>query len=168
MLVSPPPTIALTGSHYDCWIRQKSVTKWKMKIAWCVNWPNANHVEIAAKFKFSSKFKLVRNGLSFRLVNFLRFVKPQSNCPGIGTLSKKRGSQEDAVVNRKINFHSNGVKADRISVVWPPLLLDRVLLLKVPKVTIITRCDFLPRFLCIDATLLCEFESDKIWINKFE
>ena len=26
----------------------------------------------------------------------------------------------------------------------------------------ITRCDLLPRFFCIDATLLCEFESDKI------
>ena len=27
---------------------------------------------------------------------------------------------------------------------------------------IITRCDLSPRFFCIDATLLCEFESDKI------
>ena len=26
----------------------------------------------------------------------------------------------------------------------------------------ITRCDLSPRFFCIDATLLCEFESDKI------
>ena len=25
-----------------------------------------------------------------------------------------------------------------------------------------TRCDLSPRFFCIDATLLCEFESDKI------
>ena len=32
----------------------------------------------------------------------------------------------------------------------------------------ITRCDLLPRFLCVDATLLWEFESDKIWINEFE
>ena len=30
-----------------------------------------------------------------------------------------------------------------------------------PK-AIITRCDLLPRLFCIDATLLCEFESDKI------
>ena len=26
----------------------------------------------------------------------------------------------------------------------------------------ITRCDLSPRFFCIDATLLCEFESNKI------
>ena len=26
----------------------------------------------------------------------------------------------------------------------------------------ITRCDLLPRFFCIDATLLCKFESGKI------
>ena len=26
----------------------------------------------------------------------------------------------------------------------------------------ITRCNLSPRFFCIDATLLCEFESDKI------
>ena len=26
----------------------------------------------------------------------------------------------------------------------------------------ITRCDLSPRFFCVDATLLCEFESDKI------
>ena len=26
----------------------------------------------------------------------------------------------------------------------------------------ITRCDLSPQFFCIDATLLCEFESDKI------
>ena len=25
-----------------------------------------------------------------------------------------------------------------------------------------------PRFFCTDAALLCEFESDKIWINEFE
>ena len=30
-----------------------------------------------------------------------------------------------------------------------------------PKATI-TRCDLSPRFFCVDATLLCEFESDKI------
>ena len=32
----------------------------------------------------------------------------------------------------------------------------------------ITRCDFSLRFFCIDATLLLEFESDKILINEFE
>ena len=32
----------------------------------------------------------------------------------------------------------------------------------------ITRCDLSPRFFCNDPTLLCEFESDKIWINEFE
>ena len=32
----------------------------------------------------------------------------------------------------------------------------------------ITWCDLSPRFFCIDATLLCEFESDKIRINEFE
>ena len=31
-----------------------------------------------------------------------------------------------------------------------------------------TRCDLWPRFFCIDATLLCEFESDKVKINEFE
>ena len=28
--------------------------------------------------------------------------------------------------------------------------------------TTITRCDLSPRFFCIDDTLLCKFESDKI------
>ena len=32
----------------------------------------------------------------------------------------------------------------------------------------ITRYDLSLRFFCIDATLLYEFESDKIWINEFE
>ena len=32
----------------------------------------------------------------------------------------------------------------------------------------IRRCDLSPQFFCIDATLLCEFESDKIWIYEFE
>ena len=32
----------------------------------------------------------------------------------------------------------------------------------------ITWCDLSARFFCIDAKLLCEFESDKIWINEFE
>ena len=32
----------------------------------------------------------------------------------------------------------------------------------------ITRCDLSPWFFCIDATLLCEFESDKILIDEFE
>ena len=31
----------------------------------------------------------------------------------------------------------------------------------------ITWCNLSPRLLFIDATLLCEFESDKIWINEF-
>ena len=31
----------------------------------------------------------------------------------------------------------------------------------------ITRCDLSPGFFCTDAKLLCEFESDKIWINEF-
>ena len=35
------------------------------------------------------------------------------------------------------------------------------------KATII-QCDLSPQFFCIDATLLCKFESDKIWINEFE
>ena len=34
-----------------------------------------------------------------------------------------------------------------------------------PKATI-TQCDLSPRFYCIDATLLCVFESDKIRINE--
>ena len=34
-------------------------------------------------------------------------------------------------------------------------------LVKFLKATI-TQCDLSPRFFCIDATLLCEFESDKI------
>ena len=31
----------------------------------------------------------------------------------------------------------------------------------------ITRCDLSPRFFCIDATSLCEFESDKMCVNDF-
>ena len=31
-----------------------------------------------------------------------------------------------------------------------------------PTKATITQCDLSPRFFCIDATLLCEFESDKI------
>ena len=31
-----------------------------------------------------------------------------------------------------------------------------------PRKATITRCDLSPRFFCIDATLLCKFESDKI------
>ena len=29
-------------------------------------------------------------------------------------------------------------------------------------------CDLSPWFFCIDAALLCKFESDKIWVNEFE
>ena len=45
----------------------------------------------------------------------------------------------------------------------------RMVLSKQSKATI-TRCDisFIARFFCIDATLLCKFESDKIRINEFE
>ena len=32
----------------------------------------------------------------------------------------------------------------------------------------VTGCELSPRFFRIDATLLCEFESDKIRINDFE
>ena len=32
----------------------------------------------------------------------------------------------------------------------------------------ITRSDLSPRFFCTVATLLCEFESDKISMNEFE
>ena len=31
----------------------------------------------------------------------------------------------------------------------------------------ITRCNLSPQFFCTDATLLCEFEIDKIWIRPF-
>ena len=34
--------------------------------------------------------------------------------------------------------------------------------LKLAAKATITRCNLSPRFCCIDATLLCEFESDKI------
>ena len=40
-------------------------------------------------------------------------------------------------------------------------LLQTCMVHIMPKATI-TRCDLSPRFFCIDATLLCEFESDKI------
>ena len=40
-------------------------------------------------------------------------------------------------------------------------IMDEVLIVTGPKATI-TRSDLSPRFFCIDATLLCEFESDKI------
>ena len=32
----------------------------------------------------------------------------------------------------------------------------------------ITRCDLSPRLFCIDATLLCKFESDEIRLSDFE
>ena len=34
--------------------------------------------------------------------------------------------------------------------------------IQLPTKAAITRCDLSPRFFCIDATLLCEFESDKV------
>ena len=37
-----------------------------------------------------------------------------------------------------------------------------------PTKAAIRPCDLSPRFFCIDATLLCEFESDNIWIYEFE
>ena len=49
----------------------------------------------------------------------------------IRDLKARRGGKEDAVVNRKI-FHSNLIEANRISIVWPPCPLDRVMFLKVP------------------------------------
>ena len=42
-----------------------------------------------------------------------------------------------------------------------PILLSLPLSPVLTKATI-TRCDLSPRFFCIDATSLCEFESDKI------
>ena len=50
----------------------------------------------------------------------------------LGTLSKKRRSRRRG--SQKENFHSNGIEIGWISVVWPPLLLDRVMLLWVPIV----------------------------------
>ena len=40
-------------------------------------------------------------------------------------------------------------------------------ILIVPKAAI-TRCDLSAPFFCINATLLCEVESDKILINELE
>ena len=42
-----------------------------------------------------------------------------------------------------------------------PLESQRSIIERTSKATI-TRCDLSPRFFCIDATLLCEFQSDKI------
>ena len=53
-------------------------------------------------------------------------------------LSKKRRSRRRG--GRQENFHSNGIKADGISMVWPPPLLDRVMLLKVPNVILSKLC----------------------------
>ena len=39
---------------------------------------------------------------------------------------------------------------------------DKILPVYSPLTATITRYDLLPRFFCIDTTLLCEFESDKI------
>ena len=51
--------------------------------------------------------------------------------------------------------------------VFEMFLIGSYAICYVGKATI-TRCDLPPRFFCIDATLLCEFESDKIWINEFQ
>ena len=40
-------------------------------------------------------------------------------------LPTRRGGQQE-------DFQSNGIEVDSIGIVWPPRLLDRVLLLKVP------------------------------------
>ena len=50
---------------------------------------------------------------------------------------------------------------------WIGMAQLKVTALPGPMATI-TRCDLSPRFFCINATLLCEFESDNIWINDFE
>ena len=48
----------------------------------------------------------------------------------LGTLSKKRRSRGRG--GQQENFHSNGIEVDPIWMVWPPRLLDHVLLLKFP------------------------------------
>ena len=47
------------------------------------------------------------------------------------SLSKKRPSKRSS--GEQENFHSSGIEAGLISIVWPPLLLDRDVLLKVPN-----------------------------------
>ena len=54
----------------------------------------------------------------------------QVSLPVIGTLSKKRRSRRRGY--QQESFHSNGIEAGRISKVWPPLIFDRVMLLKAP------------------------------------
>ena len=44
---------------------------------------------------------------------------------------------------------------------FSPQIFETYFSKKKPEATI-TRCDLSPQFFCIDATLLCEFESDKI------
>ena len=43
-------------------------------------------------------------------------------------------------------------------------MLPHIIKTTLTKATV-TGCDLSPRFFCINATLLCEFESDKIRIN---
>ena len=38
--------------------------------------------------------------------------------------------------------------------------------LRLTSMATITRCDLSARFFCIDSTLLCEFESDKLDMNQ--
>ena len=52
----------------------------------------------------------------------------------VGTLSKKRLSRTRFC--QPENFHSNGIEAGWISVIWPPLVLDRIMFLKVPNTSI--------------------------------
>ena len=47
----------------------------------------------------------------------------------LGTSSKMRRSRRQS--GQQEYLYSNGIEADRISIVWPPFLLDRVMLLKV-------------------------------------
>ena len=47
------------------------------------------------------------------------------------TLSKKRRSRRHD--GQQENFYTNGNEAGRISIVWPPRLLDRLFLRKVPS-----------------------------------
>ena len=75
-------------------------------------------------------------------------------------------------------FESFGTRSDVQSLknCCLPYVLLQVVLSDLKWVTVrvhkrqatITRFDLSSQFFCNDATLLCEFESDKIWINEFE
>ena len=66
----------------------------------------------------------------YAVVNLIKNLKQAHSEFEIRTLSKKRRSRRRG--GQQENFHSDGIEAGRISIVEPPRLPDRLILLKVP------------------------------------